>query len=481
MRVRYRVRGIFLLLLLAVSGGAESVELTLDQAIEIAVDRSSRSEIIEGDLEVAEQNYFAERINFYLPEISVNGSLPAYNVAESFRFFGGGDEKNLIKTTDLDFNTNIKLNQSLITGGNLTVTGNIWNREAEYPLSGADVTEKSSQGVFDFELEQPLLKPSEQKYELKNKKDDLELARLTHVEDLAALKNEVTEAYFGVLQTEVKKQVTRAKLEAATLTLGIDSAKFDDGIISEEARLESTSAKLDAELEQIDIDNENLTKSRELAIVLDLDPSEAFAVVIPDPGGHLGDETRRAVVNRWEASVGVQKGLYEYSKAQRQADYAASGHGLTGNLKATYSLGRGDVEVDGLEQTNNTDSWGVSLNFSYPIWDGGSSGAAVKAARLTAKKSQLEYERARRSARAEMVDLVNRLDISFRKLNILTQQIEVTKNKRKIALFRLEDGQISRRDFLETEVAYLEAQDKYLDELKNYLIDKIELQSRYSG
>ena len=46
---------------------------------------------------------------------------------------------------------------------------------------------------------------------------------------------------------------------------------------------------------------------------------------------------------------------------------------------------------------------------------------------------------------------------------------------------RIDDGQISRIDYLESEVSYLEARDKYLEELKNYLIDKIELESKYFG
>ena len=121
------------------------------------------------------------------------------------------------------------------------------------------------------------------------------------------------------------------------------------------------------------------------------------------------------------------------------------------------------------------------MNFSYPIWDGGSSSAAVKAARMSAQKSELEYSRSLRSARAELVDLVNRLDIGFRKLGILSQQIEVTRSKLDIARMLIDDGQISRIDYLESEVSYLEARDKYLEELKNYLIDKIELESKYFG
>ena len=85
--------------------------------------------------------------------------------------------------------------------------------------------------------------------------------------------------------------------------------------------------------------------------------------------------------------MGIKKAEHQYYKSKREADYSAGSHGLTGDLTANYSFGRGIIEreVDEIQLPDddiNTNSWGVSLNFTYPIWDGGSSGAAVKAARF---------------------------------------------------------------------------------------------------
>jgi hypothetical protein len=43
------------------------MKLTLEDAVDIALNRTSRGEMIRGNLEVAELNYFARKINFYLP------------------------------------------------------------------------------------------------------------------------------------------------------------------------------------------------------------------------------------------------------------------------------------------------------------------------------------------------------------------------------------------------------------------------------
>ncbi|MCK4657610.1 MAG: hypothetical protein KAT85_11280, partial [candidate division Zixibacteria bacterium] len=85
-----------------------SRELTLDDAIDVALNRTARGEMIRGNLEVAEQNYFARKINFYLPEISIKGAVPAYSVDESYRLFGGASKSGLFKTRDLGFRSFIE-------------------------------------------------------------------------------------------------------------------------------------------------------------------------------------------------------------------------------------------------------------------------------------------------------------------------------------------------------------------------------------
>ncbi len=485
--LRRSVASIILIFLLVVLAGIEITDardLSLEDALDIAVNRSSRGSIIRGDLEVAEQNYYAEKINFYIPEISINGNAPIYNVNESFRFFGGLSEKQLIRTTDLDFKSYIQLQQSLITGGNFTASGNLWRTRSRYPITSqglSDVTEISKQGVFDFTFEQPILKPSEPKYQLNNKKDDLEVARLTRLEDQATLKKDVVTAYFGVLQSAVELQISNDNVESARLQEQIDSSKFSDGILAEEDYLASSSTRLDAELDQFDKENQQIQKSRDLALLLDFDVSETLSVAPPELAGHLSDREKNVYINNWESSAPILKAKYDYNKAERQADYTASSHGLTGTFQANYELGRGNVSVEGDKTDNNTNSWGVSLNFTLPVWDGGSAGASIKAARLTAEKSELEYNRARKTTRADIINLINRLDVSYRKMNILDKQIGINKKNLDIAEFRMNDGQISKIEYLTSAVAYLDSRNKYLEELKQYLLDKIDLEAKYPG
>jgi len=484
-----------LLLMILPLTEVQSSDLTLDEAIDLAINRSARGGIIRGKEEVAEQSYFARRINFMLPEISIQGNVPAYASDESYRFFGADPDKSLYKTRDLDFNSFIELKQNVpVTGGSITATANLTRLDNRYPdtrfesTTGYFVDEMSNRGFFGFTLDQQLFRPSSSKNELNNTKDDLEIARMTRHEEQAALKKEVIESFMGTLQLEVKLDLYGDKLESARVKSNVDSVKLADGIISDEDFLLSVSARLDAELESFEIETQAVEQRRELAILLDVNVTEELNPTEPT-GSFIDEETQQRLVASWEYSVPIRKAERQFSKAERSAEYAASGHGLIGDLQASYSFGRQKVERERYDATLdetvrvdddiNTAGWGIKLQFKIPLWDGGAGSAAVKAARFEAEQARLTYSREQKKARAEIINLVNQLDVSHRRLEIIKKQIELAANKLEIARARKADGQISQLTFLESRIFYLETRNKYLEELKQNLLDTVELESKF--
>ncbi len=473
------------------------VELTLEKAIEHALNKTARGDIIEGKLEVAKQNFDAKRINFYVPEISINGSIPAYAVDESYRFFGGSAQKQLYKTKEMNFSSFVELNQSLITGGDLKITANLTKNKDSYPdtrrfdfsnnpvASGTIVDEDLKQGFFNFSLTQPLFRPSEAKYELNNRRDEMDIARMNKISDEAVLKKEVTQAYLSLLQAEVKGNVFSDKLEFSQVKANIDSSKFSDGIMSEEDLLESTSLLLDAELERFEFETKMRDQKREMALLLDLDAEEEFKLTEPQEIEQFDETQKQQMLSNWENSIDIIKAEKEFKKAERSASFAASGFGIKGDLTAGYSLGRGDIETqytdDTIKDDIKTTGWTVALNLRVPVWDGGAGGAEVKAAWFAADQAKLEYQRAEKKARADIVNLINQLDVSYRRLDIMQKQIGLADNRLKIAEQRYHNGEISKLTYLESRVFYLETKDKYLEELKLFLVTKIDLASKFSG
>ena len=476
------------LLLAGAPSAGLAVGMTLEQAIAHARDHTARGSIIRGDVQVAEQNYRAKRINFIVPSVSINGNIPSYNVDESYKFFGGSTRKRLYRTSGLDWVSFIQLKQNLLTGGSLSMSANLAATAERYPDTDpqaapkAFLDETGRRGYFDFRFEQPILKAAAPKNDLDNRRDDRDLARLRRFDAEAALTRDVTDAYIGLLQAREKTTYMNEKFEASRLRAQIDSVKYLDGVLTEEGWLQSASAKLDAELAARDAAAVKADRERALALLLDLDVSSPIELTEPEPIGHPDDPTRVAYVADWERTVEIRKAAATFSKAKRAADYAAAGHGLTGDLKAGYSTGQGTVRLEGRPDENiDTRGWNVSLNLSYPVWDGGASSAAVDAARFEAERAQLELQQAKQAAQAEIVKLVNQVDVSFRRLKILRKQVDLAANRLSIAQERMDDGRLSEIGHLEAQAALSEARSKYLDELRSYLMNRASLDGKFAG
>ncbi len=497
--MRHRLMPIFFALVFSICLAPQnwSRQITLEQAVEMAVSNTPRGSIIRGRLEVAEQNYKAKRINFYVPEISINGSLPSYAVDESFRFFGGSSQKELYKTKELSFRSFVELNQSLITGGDLRITANLTDNNDQYPdtrrldfsndtiPAGTFVTEKSRRGFFDFRLTQPLFRPSSAKHDLDVRKANKEIAGYTRIQEQAGLVKEVTTAYLDLLEAELNSSIYADKLESAKIKAAIDSSKFIDGVVSEEELLTSTSALLDAELEQFEFQTEWRDQQRELAMLLDMDVQKDLELTEPSIAEHLTESEKEQMAANWENSTDIRKAKVELRKAEKIASFSASAFGIQGDLTAGYSLGRGKIETEytdsQIDDDINTTGWTIGLNVRLPVFDGGAGSAAVKAAWFEADQSRLEYQRTEKQARARIVNLINQLDISFRRLEIISKQIGLADNRLKIADQRHKDGQISKLTYLVNRIFYLETKDRYLQEMKSYLLNKIDIRSKFPG
>ncbi len=485
------------LLGVAIATSPEARDLTLNQAVDLALLRSSQASIIRGNRDVAESRYQAERINFYVPEISLNGSLPAYNFDERFEFFGSNNAKRVIEQRNLQFQGFLELRQSLFTGGELTASANLQRRDERYPnlrsQTLSDLTfEDTRRGFLQFDLTQPLFRPSQTKHDLNIQRLNYDMAEIDFLLGQDSLRSEVVAQFVNLLRKQVEADLKADQLRKAQLQAAIDSLKLIDGVASEEDYITSSSSMLDAELAMFEFETELTQQVRELALLLDLPVTEDLTPLEPEVPEPYSDAQREAYLNGWETSLDIQRADLQFQKSRREARFSASGLGLTGDLEARFSIAEGEAETrdefssgGGIDSTLvgvsdlGTTGWGVTLRVRYPIFDGGASRAAVRAAEFQAEQARLTFERLRRTTQAEIANLVNQIDVSYRRIDIFQKQIALAENRLGIAETRAADGQISEIEFLDARIFYLEQRDKYFQELSSYLTNRIELESKF--
>lgn len=477
--------------LLAGTAFADSINLM--QVTDRLLIESTRGRIIQGQFEVSEAKFNAQRLGYYLPEISFNTQLPSYTISQTYQNYPGASDPFPFKGTTASGFGNIQLKQKVFTGGDLTVQGRIDISNREYPdivygVVGSDVvviststaTDKRRLRDFRAEFSQPILRTSESRSAYFSARENLERSRVENRVARADLKKEGATAFFELFMADIDIRIAENQSELAAYNTKWDSVKFEDSVITEEAWIESKSTRLEKKLALFDTHATYREKLHTFNHLLDFpsdnEPELIAPAVVPPPGP---GETE------WYLTHAPQTGETELARmnmesAERNLHETSSSSGLNGTLNASYAVGRGTVERWKEEGQNedeiNTNDWRVSLDFTYPIWDGGASNANVHSMELAYESARLEYLSAERSARNNMEILLKRIEINYAKLELLDQELALAERKLRDAEERHAEGIISDATFLENKIYYDEAQKSRLSTLKDYYLDLTELE-----
>ncbi|MDD4051538.1 MAG: TolC family protein, partial [candidate division Zixibacteria bacterium] len=221
-------------------------------------------------------------------------------------------------------------------------------------------------------------------------------------------------------------------------------------------------------------------KANEYKHLLDI-PAETDATLeIPPIAPPPTTEEAQRFLDNADKSAQTQLAAANLQAAERTLDQTRSSYGINASLNASYAVGRGTVmqskPEEEREEKIDTKDWRVSVELTYPIWDGGASGASVHSQELAYESARLEYVAAERSARNTMTILLKRIEINHSKLVLLEQELAVAEKKLRDAEGRHAQGLLSDGGLLENRSAWLDTRKKQLTTLKSYYLDLTELE-----
>jgi len=476
--------------LVAVSVAGETI--TLKETLDRLVTRTTRARIITGQREVAKAKFSAEKIGYYLPKISFS-TLPEYGISEDYTSYFGISDPISFKSASASGYGNIQLKQKVLTGGDLTFESRFNISNIEYPdpvyefIEGRQTvrdintaTDKRRLGNFKLQFIQPLLRTSESRSAYLTARSNVNKADVEWRINQTDLKKEGITAFFDLLTADIDRQIAESNSQLADYNARWDSVKFDDEVITEETWVESKSERLEKKLALFDAQANYEEKINDFSHLLDF-PS-GREVTLESPSIPRRPDSRKAqwLLDNAETTGETELARIAMETARRELDEVRNSAGINGTLNASYAIGRGTVtrskEKGESEEDVDTKDWQVSLNFTYPIWDGGAAGAGIHSQELTYESKHLEYQAARRNARNKMLILLKRLEINGSKLALLEQELELARNKLRDAEGRHNEGLISDGALLENRVYCMEAQKNSLTTMKGYYLDLTELE-----
>ncbi len=501
MRSIFKINFLVLCLCILVSTLAAE-EYTLEQTLDKLLNNSTRGQIIRGQFDVSEAKFQAEKVGYYLPEISLKSTLPSISEVERFGDIANIGDPLLYTTRNSSRSSNIEMKQKIVTGGDLSISGNyVWS-ESKTPRPFnynnnvyvvPSLTKRTGSNV-KFSLSHPIFSTSDSRSAYNSARNNLQQAQIQWIVDQADLKKEGVTAYVDLLVADVEKQMANYNSQKANLTAKWDSVKFTDGILTEEEFVESKSDRLEKQLALFDTEASYEEKLNEFKHLMDLKSSEDITLSIPmTPEMITANKLQWLKVNS-EFSSETLLAKKKMEIAEQDLKNTRSSGGLNGSVNLSYQIGDEEsdfsknLKIDAVDpddrvdstfilaSSNPTSDWRISVELSYPLWDGGASKANVRSSELAYESARLEYLAEQRNAKNKMAIAIKRMEINYSKLQLLKDELVLAEKKLQDAKDKFQEGIISESTLLENRVYYLEAAKSRLTTLKDYYHDMIDLE-----
>jgi outer membrane protein len=426
---------------------AETYLLDLQKSIELAKTKSFTMQRLVQDFKIAEYNLKSATSRFKT-HIDLNFVSPEYT--ETIRTFEDSTGLSFYPVKQLNYQSNLIINQPLPTDGNIYIRTGLANYDDFY--SDNRSTYLSTRLGFT--------QPIDAFYGYNNIKSGFKQAELAYERSSKQLKREelnliydVSSAFYNLLSVQKGEEIARLDLERQTEAYSIAKNKFEAGLIREvdalqmEVDLAEAQNNYDMALvsQNAAINAFKETVGIELADSVVISSQFNYEVVIVDPEKAV----KLAFENRLEIrEQDIQVELNKMSVKQQKAEGM-----ISGNLNAYYEkvgVSTQDVNTNFRTSLNNSyenflsrpQNFGLGFTVSIPILDWGENRALVRAAEARLKQNVLRKEEVMRGIEREVRNLVDDLNSSLKRLQLLEKNVKVAEKSFEITRQRFSDGDI---------------------------------------
>jgi len=436
------IRGIFFILLMLVyflGDAAAQESLTLDRALEIAMENSPDIKHLELNIERSRKLLAAKNASLKT-QFSLTLTPFSYDQTRQFdpRYSDWYSIKSKSSSGAFTFSQPIKW-----TDGTLALVNEFSRQEAYSDIS--DKTDRSFRNNLYISFKQPLFTYNRTMLDLNNLRLDLENNALRYAIQKLYLEFQVTQNFYGVYQQKANLDVAIEDYNNRQQSYSIIKNKVDAGLT---AREELYQAELDLLKSKASVQDANTSLENSLDTFKKLIGLSIFS-----------DITVTANITHQPIKVDVQKASdtalkYRMELRQREIDIESAKNTLIvqsatnefkGNLNFYYGIIGTNENIDQLFKDYEK-SQGFFIQFNIPFIDWGYRKSTIEAYKASVKSSEL-------SLTDQKNDIVVEVRNADRNLKNLINQIEIAEQNVKnaqltydINLERYKNGDITSMD-----------------------------------
>jgi outer membrane protein TolC len=378
----------------------------------------------------------------------MNFTLPEYT--ETIRQFEDSLGISYYAVKQLNYSTNLQINQPLPTDGNVYIRGGALG----YDDMNVDIRSANLNTRIGFS------QPLDAFYGYNTIRSTLKRAQLAYEQSSKSLKRselnlvyQVSSAYYNLLSLQKSTEIAKLDMERQTEAFDISQNKYKAGLIREVDAL------------QMEVDLAEAQNNYDIAILNQSSAVNSFKDLLGinlEDSISLSDELKYQIViintdkavqlalkNRSEIKEqDIQIELQKLSLKQQKAQGM-----VKSNINAYFEkigVSQQDINTNYPDVFNNSyknlvsrpANYGVGFTISIPILDWGENRALVRASESRLKQTTLRKTEIEREIETEVKNLVAGVSSNLKRLQLLEKNVNVAEKSFEITLSRFSDGDI---------------------------------------
>ncbi len=484
------VAGLVGMLILAVPVAAqeEPIILTLDNAIELALEKSYDARRERLILLGAQQNVVAQKNRF---KTQVNLTLNSPDFQERVQAIPLPDEVPIYNTFGtLRWQSQMRITQPLPTNGSISLRTNLYQIRESVFRDQLDITEKEKRFFSSFRLtfNQPLFVPNTLKLGMERANLEHERAQREFTRTELDVVYRVTESFFGLYSAIRRLEIAREEVNQQEQAYELARQKFDAGLIPEVGALQMEVDLAQSRNRLLEAEGDLSQMEDRFKITVGL-PLEQQVAVKTDFALSLFDvDEEKAIEQGLRHRAEIRRGEIDRRLAEITVQETDARTAIRGDIRAYYDLtGISDPYLDygvstaRLFRSSINDlrrrpkNRGITFTLSVPIWDSGVNRAEVAAARARLERNELTERENKRLVVQDIRATITRLRETSGRLDVLTRSEEVALRSFEISQAQFDNGDITSQELAENRDRLTTARQNYLAAYIDYQLSVADL------
>jgi len=463
--------------------------LTYEDAIHIALQKSYTVKS-HWHYKIAMQHYFSYRKAMFKPRLDFEVFTPSWNEQvvpiERTNALPVYNSLGLIRYGGL-----LQFTYMLPTGGYFALSSTMYKENLNRVLALENyISLKSNQAYSSIGLSfnQPIFTTNTLKQDLNEAKYQFELYSSHFTRGQMDIIYNVTEGFYNLYRATRQVEIAREKLKNSQEAYRIAQLKVETGRIPEGDVLiaEVAAAQNRANLSESEGNLERAKDDFKQLIGLSLD--EDIQILTDLKYDTFNIDLNKAINEALKNRLEIYEDKLDIELQEIAVDRAKQEREFKGNISAYYdftgvsTLGSGPArdlfESSFKNFTERPPNRGITLTFSYPIFDWGRGSARVQRSLAYLKEAELSLENTKVTIIREVRDVVRTVEEAKNRLKIHEKNQKVAQRSYEISRLRFENGDISSQELAQEQERLASSQIDYLNAFITYQLAMADLRRK---